>query len=92
MGEIARVEKLVGLGRVERLEENSRRVPLAASPAGTALEQLRPRQAEQEDWRVATAFYAGGFQYVAGGGNHGWEDFDDEIAAVLRFCLRADGA
>jgi len=41
------------------------------------------------DWRVASAFYAGGFQYVAGGGNHGWEDFDDEVAAVLRFCLRS---
>jgi predicted esterase YcpF (UPF0227 family) len=38
------------------------------------------------DWRVAAAFYAGAFQYVAGGGNHGWEDFGDEIASVLRFC------
>ena len=38
------------------------------------------------DWRVAAAFYGGAFQYVAGGGNHGWEDFDDEIASVLRFC------
>ena len=38
------------------------------------------------DWRVASAYYAGAFQYVGGGGNHGWEDFDDEIASVLRFC------
>ena len=38
------------------------------------------------DWRVSSAFYAGAFQYVAGGGNHGWEDFGDEIASVLRFC------
>jgi len=44
------------------------------------------------DWRVASAFYAGAFQYVAGGGNHGWEDFGDEIAAVLRFCLQSEFA
>jgi predicted esterase YcpF (UPF0227 family) len=37
------------------------------------------------DWRVAVAFYAGAFQYVAGGGDHGWEDFAGEVAAVLRF-------
>jgi uncharacterized protein len=42
------------------------------------------------DWRVATAFYAGAFQYVAGGGDHGWEDFGDEVAAVLRFCMRSE--
>ena len=38
------------------------------------------------DWRVASAFYAGAFQYVAGGGDHGWEDFGGEVASVLRFC------
>jgi uncharacterized protein len=37
------------------------------------------------DWREAAAFYAGAFQYVAGGGDHGWTDFDDEVASVLRF-------
>jgi predicted esterase YcpF (UPF0227 family) len=37
------------------------------------------------DWRRAAAFYAGGYQYVAGGGDHGWEDFDDEVGSVLRF-------
>jgi len=37
------------------------------------------------DWRRAAAFYAGGYQCVAGGGDHGWEDFGDEVAAVLRF-------
>ena len=41
------------------------------------------------DWRVASTFYAGAYQYVAGGGNHGWEDFGDEVAAILRFCLRS---
>ena len=29
--------------------------------------------------------YAGAFQYVAGGGDHGWADFGDEVASVLRF-------
>ena len=37
------------------------------------------------DWRVAVAFYAGAFQYVCGGGDHGWTDFGAELAAVLRF-------
>jgi len=37
------------------------------------------------DWREAVAHYAGAYQYVAGGGSHGWEDIDDEIASVLRF-------
>ena len=42
------------------------------------------------DWRASSAFYAGAFQYVAGGGDHGWEDFDGEVAAVLRFCMRTE--
>jgi predicted esterase YcpF (UPF0227 family) len=37
------------------------------------------------DWRDAVAFYAGAFQYVAGGGDHGWADFGGEVASVLRF-------
>jgi hypothetical protein len=37
------------------------------------------------DWRDAVAFYAGAAQYVAGGGDHGWVDFDAEVPAVLRF-------
>ena len=37
------------------------------------------------DWREAVARYAGAWQYVAGGGNHGWEDIDDEIPSVLQF-------
>ena len=40
------------------------------------------------DWRAATRFYAGAFQYVAGGGDHGWTDFDGEAASVLRFAGR----
>lgn len=37
------------------------------------------------DWRDAVRQYAGAWQYVAGGGDHGWEDIDDEIPAILRF-------
>jgi uncharacterized protein len=37
------------------------------------------------DWRDAVARYAGASQYVLGGGNHGWEDIDDEISSILHF-------
>jgi predicted esterase YcpF (UPF0227 family) len=37
------------------------------------------------DWREAVARYAGAWQSVLGGGNHGWEDIDDEIRSMLRF-------
>ena len=37
------------------------------------------------DWRDAVRCYAGAFQYVAGGGDHGWEDIDDELSSILRF-------
>ena len=37
------------------------------------------------DWRIAVSHYAGAHQYVLGGGDHGWTDFDAEIPAVLRF-------
>ena len=37
------------------------------------------------DWREAVEFYAGGYQYVAGGGDHGWTDFSAELPSVLRF-------
>jgi predicted esterase YcpF (UPF0227 family) len=36
-------------------------------------------------WAEAVAFYAGAWQYVKGGGDHGWAQFDDEIPSVLRF-------
>jgi predicted esterase YcpF (UPF0227 family) len=36
-------------------------------------------------WHEAAAFYAGAWQYVAGGGDHGWTDFGAEIPSVLRF-------
>lgn len=37
------------------------------------------------DWREAVVTYAGAAQYVLGGGDHGWVDFDGEVDAVLRF-------
>ena len=37
------------------------------------------------DWREAVAYYGGARQYVAGGGDHGWTDFEGEVPAVLRF-------
>jgi len=36
-------------------------------------------------WRDAVEFYSGAWQYVRGGGDHGWTDFAEEIPAVLRF-------
>jgi len=44
------------------------------------------------DWRESVAFYGGAWQYVAGGGDHGWTDFAGEVPAVLRFAeLRVAG-
>ena len=37
------------------------------------------------DWRAAVRRYAGAWQCVVGGGNHGWEDIDAEIPSMLRF-------
>ncbi len=37
------------------------------------------------DWREAVAFYAGAWQFVAGGGDHAFQRFDEQIPAVLRF-------
>ncbi len=37
------------------------------------------------DWREAVAYYGGAFQYVGGGGDHGWADFAPMIPTVLQF-------
>jgi predicted esterase YcpF (UPF0227 family) len=37
------------------------------------------------DWREAVAHYAGAFQLVQGGGDHAFQGFEAQIAAVLRF-------
>jgi hypothetical protein len=47
------LQQLVGLGRGERLEQDRRRVQLAAAPAGPPVEQLGPSQAEQQERRLA---------------------------------------
>jgi uncharacterized protein len=44
------------------------------------------------DWRDAVARYAGAAQYVAGGGDHGWEDIEAEIPSMLRFAGVASDA
>ena len=41
------------------------------------------------DWREAVTYFAGAYQYVAGGGDHGWSDFADEVPSVLRFATGA---
>jgi uncharacterized protein len=38
------------------------------------------------DWRNAVAHYAGAFQFVQGGGDHAFQDFEAQIPAILRFC------
>jgi uncharacterized protein len=37
------------------------------------------------DWRESVRYYAGSFQYVVGGGDHGFEDIDAAIPAMLQF-------
>jgi predicted esterase YcpF (UPF0227 family) len=37
------------------------------------------------DYRLAVAFYRGAWQYVRGGGDHGFQGFADQIPAVLAF-------
>jgi len=45
------------------------------------------------DWRESVAYYAGAWQYIAGGGDHGWADFAPEVPAILRFAgVRLDAA
>jgi uncharacterized protein len=43
------------------------------------------------DWREAVAFYVGAFQHVEGGGDHGFQGFEAQIPAILRFAGVADG-
>jgi predicted esterase YcpF (UPF0227 family) len=37
------------------------------------------------DYREAVAFYAGAYQYVRGGGDHAFTDFEAQVPAILRF-------
>ena len=37
------------------------------------------------DYREAVAFYGGAWQYVGGGGDHSFQDFEAQIPVILRF-------
>lgn len=37
------------------------------------------------DWREAVAYYAGAWQFVQGGGDHAFQNFEAQIPAILRF-------
>jgi hypothetical protein len=40
---------------------------------------------EMLDWRTAVPRYAGGWQYIEGGGDHAYAGFDRRIPEILRF-------
>jgi predicted esterase YcpF (UPF0227 family) len=66
------------LAELERL-----RVPRITRPERYLL--LVQTGDEVLDWRLASAFYAGAFQYVQGGGDHAFRGFAEEILTILRF-------
>jgi predicted esterase YcpF (UPF0227 family) len=37
------------------------------------------------DWRQAVAFYAGGWQFIQGGGDHAYRGFAERVPLVLHF-------
>jgi uncharacterized protein len=37
------------------------------------------------DWREAVAYFGGAWQYVQGGGDHGFQNFEAQIIPLLRF-------
>jgi hypothetical protein len=39
------------------------------------------------DWRDAVGFYGGAWQFVQGGGDHAFQQFETQIPAILRFAL-----
>ena len=41
------------------------------------------------DWREAVSYYGGAWQFVQGGGDHAFQDFDAQIPAILRFASGA---
>ena len=48
------LQQLVGLRRGQRLEQDGRRVQLAPAPAGTPVQEFRPREAQQQERRLAS--------------------------------------
>jgi predicted esterase YcpF (UPF0227 family) len=43
------------------------------------------------DYREAVSFYAGAHQYVRGGGDHTFTEFEAQVPAILRVCGVAVG-
>ena len=41
------------------------------------------------DWREAVGYYGGAWQFVQGGGDHAFQDFEAQIPALLRFAAGA---
>ena len=41
------------------------------------------------DWREAVGYYGGAWQFVQGGGDHAFQDFEAQIPALLRFATGA---
>ena len=41
------------------------------------------------DWREAVAYYGGAWQFVQGGGDHAFQDFEAQIPALIRFAAGA---
>jgi predicted esterase YcpF (UPF0227 family) len=37
------------------------------------------------DWREAVGYYGGAWQFVQGGGDHAFQDFESQIPTILRF-------
>ncbi|MEP7275557.1 MAG: YqiA/YcfP family alpha/beta fold hydrolase [Betaproteobacteria bacterium] len=64
------------------------RVPRVTRPARYLL--LVETGDEVLDYRAAVAFYAGAWQFVQGGGDHAYQGFAAQIAALLRFARTAD--
>jgi len=71
------------VGEAHFAELRALRVPRITRPARYWL--LVQTGDEVLDYREALAFYGGAFQYVLGGGDHAFQDFDAQIPAILRF-------
>lgn len=44
------------------------------------------------DWRLASAYYAGAWQFVRGGGDHALQCYEVQLPAILRFACARDAA
>ena len=44
------------------------------------------------DWRLASAYYAGAWQFVRGGGDHALQCYEAQLPTILRFACARDAA